>query len=111
MLEAADLVGPLTTRRVNYILIDVIYSKFEVIDFSVISNRKKVDWSPCIKTGQWTYNELKEIKDYKSPINRDIERQAEKHTDNLSYLKSMELGIAKTFNIRNLYTFLLLLNF
>ena len=67
MLEAADLVGPLTTRRVNYILIDVIYSKFEVIDFSVTSNRKKVDWSPCIKTGQWTYNELKEIKDYKSP--------------------------------------------
>ena len=52
MLEAADLVGPLTTRRVNYILIDVIYSKFEVIDFSVTSNRKKVDWSPCIKTGQ-----------------------------------------------------------
>ena len=52
MLEAVDLVGPLTTRRVNYILIDVIYSKFEVIDFSVISNRKKVDWSPCIKTGQ-----------------------------------------------------------
>ena len=49
MLEAADLVGPLTTRRVNYILIDVIYSKFEVIDFSVISNRQKVDWNPCIK--------------------------------------------------------------
>ena len=41
MLEAADLVGPLTTRRVNYILIEVIYSKFEVIDFSVISNRKR----------------------------------------------------------------------
>ena len=43
MLESADLVGPLTLRRVNYIFIDVIYSKFEVTDFSVISNRQKVD--------------------------------------------------------------------
>ena len=49
MLEVSDPVGPLTSRRVNYILIDVIYSKFEVIDFSVISNRQKVDWNPCIK--------------------------------------------------------------
>ena len=43
ILESTDLVGPLTPRRVNYIFIDVIYSKFEVIDFSAISNRQKVD--------------------------------------------------------------------
>ena len=49
ILESADLVGPLTPRRVNYIFIDVIYSKFEVIDFSVISNPQKMDWNPCIK--------------------------------------------------------------
>ena len=49
MLESADLVGPLTPRSVNYIFIDLIYSKFEVIDFSVISNRQKVDWNSCIK--------------------------------------------------------------
>ena len=49
MFESADLVGPLTPCRVNYIFIDVIYSKFEVIDFSVISNQQKVDWNPCIK--------------------------------------------------------------
>ena len=41
MLESTDLVGPLTPRRVNYIFIDVIYSKFEVIDFSVISKSAK----------------------------------------------------------------------
>ena len=41
-----------------------------------------------LKTGQWTYNELKEIKDYKSPYQQK-ERQADKHTDNLPYLKSM----------------------
>ena len=49
MLEAVDLVDPLTPRRVDYIFIDMIYSKFEVIDFSVISNQQKVDWNPCIK--------------------------------------------------------------
>ena len=49
MLESANLVGPFIPRRVNYIFIDVIYSKFEVIDFSVNSNRQKVDWNPCIK--------------------------------------------------------------
>ena len=49
MLESADLVGSLTPRGVNGIFIDVIYSKFEVIDFSVVSNRQKVDWNPCIK--------------------------------------------------------------
>ena len=49
MLESAELVGPLTPRRVNDIFIDVIHSKFEVIDLSVISNRQKVDWNPCIK--------------------------------------------------------------
>ena len=27
----------------NYIFIDVIYSKFEAIDFSVISNRQSLD--------------------------------------------------------------------
>ena len=43
MLESEDLVGPLTPHRVNYIFIDVIYSKFEVIDCSVISNQQKVD--------------------------------------------------------------------
>ena len=49
MLESADLVGPLTPRRVNYVFLDVFYSKFEVIDFNVISNRQKVDWNVCIK--------------------------------------------------------------
>ena len=35
----------------NYIFIDIIYSKFEVIDFGVISKRERVDVNPCIKTG------------------------------------------------------------
>ena len=33
----------------NYILMDLIYLKFELIDFSFISNSQSVDFNPCIK--------------------------------------------------------------
>ena len=45
---------------------------------------------------------LKKSRTIRVLINREIERQADKHTDNLSYLKSTRLGMTKTFNIRHL---------
>ena len=43
----------------NYILMDVIYLKFELIDFSVISNWQGVEFNPCIKnkTTNWQESE------------------------------------------------------
>ena len=42
---------------------------------------------------------LKKSRTIGALINREIKRQADKHTDNFSYLKSMGLGMTKTFNI------------
>ena len=39
---------------------------------------------------------LNKLRTIRVLINREIERQAGKHTDNLSYLKSMGIGMAKT---------------
>ena len=47
----ADEIYPPSGFVFNYILIDIIYSKFEVINFGVISKRERVDVNPCIKTG------------------------------------------------------------
>ena len=46
---------------------------------------------------------LKKSRTIRALINREIERQADKHADNLSYLKSIVLGMTKTFNIRYIY--------
>ena len=39
---------------------------------------------------------LKKSRNIRVLINREIGRQADKHTDNLSYLESMGLGMTKT---------------
>ena len=49
----ADKIYPPSGFVFNYILIDIIYLKFEVIDFGVISKWERVDVNPCIKTGLW----------------------------------------------------------
>ena len=49
---------------------------------------------------------LKKSRTIRALINREIERQADKHADNLSYLKSIVLGMTKTFNIRYIYMYI-----
>lgn len=68
----ADEIYPSSWFVFNYKFIDVIYSKFEVIDFGVISNWQSFDINPCIKYramnlkgSQDKDKETKENKDYK----------------------------------------------
>ena len=55
----ADDIYPHSGFVFNYIFIDVIYSEFKVIDFSVILNRQSVDSTLVLKTEQWTSREVK----------------------------------------------------
>ena len=62
-----------------------------------------------LKGSEVGYKETTEIKDYKSPINREIEETGRQTYREL--LKSMVLVMTKTFNIIYLETFLILLKF
>ena len=90
----------------NYILMDVIYLKFELIDLSVISNWQSVDFNPCIKNRTINWQESEGA--YKETTEKQ-KRQAKRHTESLSSLKPLLLEMTKTFNIRYLSTFLNLL--
>ena len=48
-----------------------------------------------------SYYETKKIKTMKVLIDREIQKQADRHTENLSYMKSMELVMTKMFNVRH----------
>ena len=68
-----DEIYPPSRFSFNYILIDATYSKCQVLEFGVASNRQSVDLNPCIKNKTMnlqSYYETKKIKTMKVLIDR-----------------------------------------
>ena len=92
----ADEIYPHSGLVFNDILMDLIYLKFELIDFSAISNWQSVDLNPCIKNR--TVNSKESEDGYKETTEIKGNYQQKNRRDS----QSIVLVMTKTSNIRYL---------